>query len=953
MLVLPLILLLAELPRTTTTYQVPLFGDVSFNSQITSPKSILGFPVGERTATPEQITQLVTTWAIESDRAQRQVYAHTFEQRPLSVMIISSPANLARLDSVQRDIQKLADPRKLDDAQAEALIMSLPATAWLAYSIHGNETSGSDAALALIYYLLAGESSAITELLDTTIIFVDPMMNPDGRARFCKDLQEGRGQSPNFDNQSLLHNGSWPYGRTNHYYYDLNRDFTLGINPETIGRVKLINQWAPQLFVDAHEMGSTDTFLFSPARAPINLHLADFNASWAKTFATEQAQAFDREGWRYYTGEWNDNWYPGYSFWCSYRGSLAILYEQARLAEDGVIRPEGTIMTYRESVHHQLVSSLSNLSTLVRNHQSIRRDYWNDRKRVVSPKGPYAGATYAIMPSANHRRLREFVKVLELQGFEIFQLDRDMTVASATNQLGQPVTDLRLPAGTLMVPRLQPEARLLTTMMEFDPRIPQETLKKERREVLQKGRSIMYDTTAWCATMLHDLESYTLAQDLPTGTQPYHLEEVKTDDLEPAADRLGYVWDGADDQSVAIAARLLEQGHQVRVADRAFHFGDTTFPRGSVLLLAADQRQPLSKLHEAIVDLSQQLMIPARGIHTGWGEGDLPDLGGQHFILLRRPQIALLGHGNVSSYDFGSIWHVIDRYLGITHSHLDIESGRVDLRRYNVVVLPESYGPLPESLTKSLKPWLEQGGTLIAVGNSAAGLATEKLELSTVRLLPDVLEKLDDYEMDLLKQWLADQEPLNAASVWSHSPPSQQSFPWSDLPKRPDKDEMARRDKWRAQFMPQGAIFAARTDTEHWLTFGCREYVPTLFGRGPLLMTLEEAPVRFGSYQRAAEKRKTKDNESTVVRAGWAGVPAGYELRLRMSGLVWPEAADRITNAAYLTRERQGRGQIIMFASSPAFRGTTMGTIRLLINALVYGPGLGTNGGIDLDIALP
>ncbi len=940
--------------RNETSYSVPLFPEAVFATEITKPEEVLGFPVGERTANPDQIETLLQQWSLQTERGLLKTYAHSHEGRPLSVMIISSPANLKKLDEYQSNIQKLRDPRKLSDGEAQNLMRDLPATAWLAYSIHGNESSGSDASIALIYYLLAAQSPELDRFLNEMIIFIDPMMNPDGRARFCKELQETRGQSPNFDNQSLLHSGSWPYGRTNHYFYDLNRDFTLGINPETIGRVRMINQWAPQLFVDAHEMGSTSTFLFSPAREPINLHLAGFNKKWGQTFAIDQAHAFDERGWRYFTGEWNDNWYPGYSFWCAYRGSLTILYEQARLAEDGVKRPEGTIMTYRESVHHQLASSLTNLKTLLENHQKMRQDFWADRKKVVSAESPYAGVTYAILPSQNGRRMREFIRTLQLQSFELYELSEAYRVKSATNQLGQKVADIVLPVGTLLLPRLQSEARLLTSMMEFDPRIPMETLKKERREILEKGGSIMYDTTGWCATMLHDLESYELPEGLPSKAKAYVAQDQGPLDQPLDAEALAYVWNGLDDNSVAVAARLMEQGIQVRVADETFKFEDDEFPRGSVLVVRADQSRAFAEIIPHLETVSKELSIKASAIHTGWGDGDLADLGGDHFQLLEKPHIAMYGRGTFSSYDYGSIWHVIDRYLGVSFSQLDSGSSH-DLRRYNVIILPTNYGSLDESLLKRLKEWVKTGGTLITVGQSSAQIANEKAEFSKVRQLSDVLEKLDEYELDLLKKWEAKKMDWSTDEIWSNSPPNQQEFPWSNLPKRAEKDELAKQDAWRAQFMPQGAIFAARADQNHWLTLGCREYVPTMYSRDPLLMTTDEAPVRFGVMipkAQAVPKKKAAETES-LTRAGWAMTPEGQELRLRMSGLLWPEASDRIANAAYLTRERFGLGQIIMFASSPAFRGTTMGTIRLLINAITYGPGLGTSNVNNLDLPTP
>ncbi|MBU2278282.1 MAG: peptidase, partial [Gammaproteobacteria bacterium] len=228
------------------------------NPAITPPEQVLGFAVGTKTATPEQINQLIQLWASQSDKIVYQQYATSYEGRPLHLLAISSSKNLAQLPEIQKKVQSLADPSGQSSGQLEQTIEELPAIAWMAYSIHGNESSGADAALALIYQLIAADDPKITQLLEKMVVLVDPMMNPDGRARFTKMLEQHRGTAPNVDGQSMLHAGVWPYGRSNHYYYDLNRDFYLLQAPETRGRVALINQWYPQLMIDGHEMGSGD-----------------------------------------------------------------------------------------------------------------------------------------------------------------------------------------------------------------------------------------------------------------------------------------------------------------------------------------------------------------------------------------------------------------------------------------------------------------------------------------------------------------------------------------------------------------------------------------------------------------------------------------------------------------------------------------------------------------------
>ena len=354
-------------------YQTPIL-DGTYMDDITHPDEFLGFGIGERVAAPWQITNALKTWSTQSERIKVVEYARTHENRPLHAVFISSPENINNLDEIKNNLSALSDARTTNDRKARTIIDNLPAVAWMAYSIHGNETSGADGALAAIYHLIASIDDDVLNMLDNMVIIVDPLMNPDGRARFVKSLEQYRGTAPNYDDQSLLHTGDWPYGRTNHYYFDLNRDWFYLTQPETKGRVKLINEWRPQILVDGHEMGPQDTFMTGPPREPINKNIDTDLIKWGNVFAQDQGNAFDERNWRFYTGEWHEDLYPGYSFYVQFRGTLGILYEQSRMAEDGVRRPEGTIQSYKESVHHQYISTLVNLETLLRNSKEMYKD---------------------------------------------------------------------------------------------------------------------------------------------------------------------------------------------------------------------------------------------------------------------------------------------------------------------------------------------------------------------------------------------------------------------------------------------------------------------------------------------------------------------------------------------------------------------------------------------------
>jgi len=913
--------------------------DGNYTETITEPETLLGFEAGQRVADPTQISKAIATWQGQSDRLRVVEYARTHEGRPLFAVFISSPENLARLDDIKAQITRLSDARSVSDSEASTIIKSLPAVAWMAYSIHGNETSGADAALASIYHLIASVDEGVASMLDNMIVVIDPMMNPDGRARFAKSLEQYRGTAPNVDDQSLLHTGDWPFGRTNHYFFDLNRDFFLLTQPETQGRVALINQWRPQLIIDGHEMGSQSTFLMGPPRQPLNTNIDKDLQRWARVFSDEQSTAFDERSWRYFTGEWFENWYPGYSNYAEYRGSMHILYEQSRMAEDGVRRPEGTIQTYMESVHHQFVSTMANLASLATHSQAMYRDYWDGRKYNVSAKGTFGNRSYVFLANENHGRMKALVERLEAQGIELYTNDQSITVASATTQLGEEVRSVEIPAGSLIVPNRQPDAPLVAAILEFDADVKKSVLVEERQRTLRDGSSLMYDTTAWNFSMMYGLPSITVPQHLSKGLSPWRSHEAAQSIDESA---LAWAVSGEDDRSVAFAARLMEQGISVRIIDKATVLSEQTLPRGTVFVTAMDN----PKRDDVVALVSAEaktLDVDVVSVGSGYGAGDLPDWGGAHFRMLSRPQIAILSQQGFSSYDVGSSWWAIDTHLGIRHSQIDTAYlSRADLRRYNTIVMPNGYRPMSSAETNALTDWVKQGGTLIAHDNSAAQIAKDG-GIGQVRSVGDALESALDYDIALQRERLSTSDQLDMAAVSAHRVSSAVDYPWDQGDKALSADELKRREAWQKRFMPSGAMVAGHVDTLHWMSFGTPEMLPLLYENQPVLMTKgrQQAVVRVGvlSEDSAVEKAQT---------INWSTVPAGNSLAVRMSGLIWPEAAARIANSAYVTRESVGKGQVILFSGQPNFRGSTRGVGRIWLNAVVYGAGLGASPKVAL-----
>ena len=905
----------------------PFFAGSEYDADVLTPDDVLGRPLGTRMASHAEVLTLWRAWAEQSPRVKLESYGRTHEGRELVFGIVTAPALRERLEGIQSAIQRLADPRGLTPAEEDALVAETPAIAWMGYSIHGDETSGVDGGLALAYHLIAGQGGALERLLEQVVIVIDPCMNPDGRERYRAMMLQSAGAVPSLDADSLSR-GRWPWGRGNHYLFDMNRDWMAGIAPETRGRWSVLRRWPAQLFVDAHEMGAHDTYLFYPQSAPHNPHLPESLARWHKVFGDAQGAAFDQRGWSYYTREWADAWGPFYSdAWGSLNGAVGMLYEQAGYGGQPLRRPSGEIVTYREATWHQAVAGLASVSTLAAHRQEVLRDFVAFRRANLAVDAPGRKRAFVLLPGRSPARERWLVETLRAQGVELEQRSEPVTVRNARSALGEERAELDLPAGAIVVPPAQPLSSLARAFLAFDPRLDDAALLEEREELEQKGRSGMYDVTSWSLAHALDLDAWWCdpPEAAAGGQGALEALEAPTSGMAAPADAgapvYGWVVDGADDSAVAFAARALELGLAVQFADEGFESAGRSFARGSLLVRSHENGADTAQRVESAALQAGALAIPTGGARAP-GEG--PDLGGQHFHLLARPRVALLAGAPVSSSDFGHLWHQLDRELGVPVSLLEATSlSSYDLRRYNVLVLPPAGGNLRALLAplkEDLQAWVRSGGTLIAVDSSAGALANAELGLSAVRDLTAVLGEREEYRSEAQREWAARKVAIDPASVWEGKASAQSE---SSEANEEDEDKDAkkdgadeREDRWQRRFMPRGATLLGLCDPGLWITVGCGERMPVLGDGDQVLMS--RSPVR------------------TAVRLA----PAA---ELRLAGLVWPEARERLAESAWLTVERLGHGQVILFAAHPVLRGYHKATGRLFANAVVYGPGLGAD----------
>ena len=570
-------------------------------------------------------------------------------------------------------------------------------------------------------------------------------------------------------------------------------------------------------------------------------------------------------------------------------------------------------MTYRQTVHHHIVSTFANLQTLVENRRQILNDFYNDRKQDVSVQN--GDKLFIVPPAKDTADWESFIELVKNQGIEVEFAQSDFEATNVSDIWGKNQESKKFPAGTCIVKPAQPHRRLLRNLLDFDIRLSDDFLKKERKELENHKPTLLYDTSAWSLPICFGVEAFWADSTKDLKTNSKFAEKT---DAPLIKGGFGYLIDFTSSDVYPLLVKLFEQNCQMRIATENFKMNGRDFDRGTILLRGNENPDNLFEILQKLNPKFNAKIIP---LDTALVD-DWPDLGTRKFELLSAPKTALASQWPVSSNSFGSIWFLIDRNLNLKCTPFNIQNiNGIDLRIYNVLILPDcpSLDRLLDSRgIEKIRNWVRDGGTLIAVEGSAAFCADANNRLSAVRLKQFVLGKLDEYAEAVKRERDVQNIKIDPNIIWgklndnkdTNEPEKNRNVAKTDV------EKLRRDDTWQQIFSPHGAFLSAGANNEHWLCFGLDKKMAVLFDGQDVFMSKYpvQTPVRFSDAQ-----------------------------NLRVSGLLWPEAKSRIADSAYATVESAGRGQIILFATDPTYRMWVPEQERLLKNAILLGPGLGTS----------
>lgn len=695
------LLLLVVLYGTTISAQDYFYQKFQpFNSEIPTPEEFLGYGIGEHHTRHDRIVAYLEKLAEVSDRASIAEYGRTHEGRKLVMLTLTTPENLNNLDQLQKDHLAFTDP-----AKSVSNYNDIPIFINLAYNVHGNEPSSSEAALLTAYTFAASDNPEILTYLKNAVIFIDPTINPDGRDRHTQWANTYQGSPEVADPQDAEHNEYWPMGRTNHYWFDLNRDWLLAINPESRGKLNWYHQWYPNIVTDFHEMGTQSTYFFEPMKTNASYdpimpkeNYEDLNT----LFGNEFSKSLDSIGSLYFTKEVFDGTYPGYgSSYPDLQGGLGLLFEQASSRGHRQTTAFGEI-TFAFTIRNQYVSGITTVKTAVNNKEYMRKYQQRFFKSALTNavKNKIKGYSFGDVHDKN--RTKAFIDKLLLHKIDVYR------------------------SGDLFtVPTQQPQYRMVQTMFE--------TFEKYRD-------SVYYDASAWSVANFYNMKyksvnALNLSEKITETENLITLSPIQKSDY-------AYVMDWNDYNAPAALFYLQKKGIVASSAAKLFTIKTKTkikkFNYGAVLVPVSLQKEDAAAVYKSIKEAQEKFDVPIYAIDSGISlEG--VDLGSSNISPIKKTKAAMLIGDGVSSYEAGEVWHLLDTRVHMPITKIPLRNfNKVNLDMYNTLVMVSGEYNLTEKQMSKIKDWTSRGNTLITIGTASKWAVEKKL----------VKEKLTKTEKD-------------------------------------------------------------------------------------------------------------------------------------------------------------------------------------------------------------
>jgi hypothetical protein len=913
-----------------------------YRENVPRPQKSLRYDVGEHHTTYAQMEKVIEEIAKAApDRVRIYDIGETNEHRMMHVVAISAPENIQRLDEIKGNLARLSDPRATNQNAANQIIQNTPVAVWLAYTIHGNESSSFETMMQVVYQLAASEEPATLDILKNTVALIVTGENPDGHERFAtwyNSVAIGDANRAAFE-----HREPWSvYGRLSHFRFDLNRDNIASTQKETQNLQKAFLEWNPQFSADHH--GQPSQYFFPPDALPINPNLPQpVTNKWLETVGRANAAQFDQRLWDYYVRDVFDLFYPGY--WDSFPallGATAMTYETDGGGFKGLrwTRDDGTIITFRSSIAKHFVTSMTTLETAARHREARLRDFYDFKRSAIEEARADRMKRIVIVPDKDPVKAAELVEILRRAKVEVKVSGGNFrsTTAHSYESKNAPATTRDFGSNVYIVDLNQPNKRWAKAILEQDtPQdkafVEEEIAKFRRNEMRgkssQREEYRFYDITAWSLPLAFGIDAFWTEDAAPVSganlvTDEY-LNNIKTGRINGGRAAYAYIFPYETDTAPILAYRLQKEGFRVYVSTKQLNAAGRNWRAGTFVVRLSRNNETV---HDAIARLARELGVAVTPVNTGFQEEGDTGIGGENVVPLKLPRIAIAADEGVDNTSYGSIWWTLNRY-GVEFTPMNFNNLRAgNLKDYNVVIVPDGASGRYTNVLKGLKDWINGGGTVICVKGAAVAAAVKDVGLTSSKLVGSDDDEQKSPPAEESKRAEAEQPAPSPSPKTGNNKSNQPEASPNAVPQQLERDKA----DYSAPILPPiaspsanagktpegvpGAIMRATIDRTTYLTYGLQnqETLPVLLSSGYFF-------------------RLSKEGTNAVV------FDQNPKQPLTISGFVWEGNTERLLKGtAYVIDEPTGSGHVILFAEEPFFRGIFRSASRLFFNSMILAP---------------
>ena len=897
-----------------------------YDPAIPTVEKVLGYEPGARHATHADIVRYFEALAAAApNRIRLFDYGKTWEGRRLFYAAISGEENIRRLAEIKAGQQRLADPRKTPEPEARKLIAAAPSVVALMYGVHGNEISSPDAALVVAYHLLAARSDPMMDQIRRqVVVLLDPLQNPDGRERFIHNFVTNLGLEPDPSPSAAERVEPWPGGRSNHYLFDMNRDWFALTQPETLGRVRYLREWLPHVVVDLHEMGSNSTYFFTPGAPPYNPHITAEQKKQMQWFGQNNAKYFDRFGWPYFTREVFDEFYPGYgASWPWFYGGMGMTYENASVRGLVVRRSDDTLYAYPESVRKHFVASIATCETAARQREALLGNFRQYQVTAIEEGKKEPVKEYVLPRRGDTSAVDKLADILAEHGIEVRRASADFEAGGR-----------KYPAGSYLVSAAQPRKRLIRVLLERNVPLEEKFAQEQERRRKKGLPDEIYDVTGWSLPLMYNVECDGLEAPANVAAAPVAAPYQPKGSVSGRAE-VAYLVPWGTQAAGRFLTAALRGNLRVLTANKPFTQNGRRYPSGTLIVLV---KQNGADVHDKVARIAEASGAEVVATNTSWVEDGI-DFGSNHVSVVRRPSIALVWDSPTSSLSAGATRFVLERQFGYPVTVIRASSlAAADLNKFHVLILPNAggfggagYGSVLNGAATRIQQWVREGGVLIGIGGALGWLSSPQVNLLAIQqeqLAREGAAAPAARQAEAAKPG-ATTAPAGAAAAPAPSPAAAPAaapapVPGKLLAKEEDFEKAVEPDT-RLPDAVAGVIVRARVDPETWVTAGLPETVNVLFdGRAIYSPVKRDRGVNAVIFE-SPEK-------------------------LLQSGYLWEENRKQLAFKPFVVVSSQGRGAVVGFTADPNFRAFHDGLNVLFLNAVFRFPGPAPRGGAETEV---